>query len=256
MQRKKTIKLKKSTRLRRLFWAVLKHPLGFLAIAIFLLAIFNFSYQLYKKPTEFFSLLSLTESKTLFETWAKYKPYFKKNSTPLIPAPFLAALAQAESGGNPLASPEWTLRVNGSLMPSYEPASTSVGLYQFTWPTFEQARKFCIQNNQVFAASFTTHFGRCWWSQFYSRVWPSHSIEVASAYLHKGIQNILKDHRQVSLKNRLRLASVLHLCGEGVAQKFYRSHFSLKIQPRCGDHDLRSYIQRIESFYRQLGYHL
>jgi len=64
-------------------------------------------YQVLRKPTEVFAPVSGEFNKKPIETWRQYAPLFREYSTSSISPELLAALAQVESTGNPVASTYW-----------------------------------------------------------------------------------------------------------------------------------------------------
>ena len=84
------------------------------AIAATVLAVFfaaNFVYHVARKPTEMFFPVSGALNKMPLETWRQYAPLYRQYSTAAITPELLAALAQIESAGNPLASTYWRWRL-------------------------------------------------------------------------------------------------------------------------------------------------
>jgi hypothetical protein len=63
--------------------------------------------QAIRKPTEIFFPLSGSLAKTPAETWRHSGPLFVKHSTVVITPELLAALAQVEGSGNPVARTYW-----------------------------------------------------------------------------------------------------------------------------------------------------
>jgi hypothetical protein len=100
---------------KRVQWALCKlNPIPtavrvvFICIAV--LAVFstsNLVYQMLHKPTEVFAPISSEFNKAPVETWRRYAPLFREYSTTSISPELLAALAQVESAGNPVASTYW-----------------------------------------------------------------------------------------------------------------------------------------------------
>src|SRR5215831_7411378 len=115
------------------------------ALAVFLAI--NGIYQVFRKPTELFFPVSGTLFKTPAETWREYGPIFRKHATNVITPELLAALAQVEGSGNPVARTYW--RWSWKLRPFeiYRPATSAVGMYQITDGTFEEARHYCIHDH-------------------------------------------------------------------------------------------------------------
>ena len=67
----------------------------------------NWIYQVIRKPGEIFGPVSASLSKSPESTWQSYGSLFEKNSTNIISPEFLAALAQLEGSGNPIARTYW-----------------------------------------------------------------------------------------------------------------------------------------------------
>jgi hypothetical protein len=62
------------------------------------------------------------------ETWRQYGALFREYSTHAITPELLAALAQVESDGNPVARTYWRWRLTWHPFAIYEPASSAVGM--------------------------------------------------------------------------------------------------------------------------------
>jgi hypothetical protein len=82
-------------------------------LAVGLWATGNWVYHALRKPTELLFPVSNTLAKTPAETWREYGPQFRKYATAAITPELLAALAQIESAGNPLAQTYWQWRLTG-----------------------------------------------------------------------------------------------------------------------------------------------
>ncbi|HEU4891954.1 MAG TPA: hypothetical protein VFT47_10420, partial [Vicinamibacterales bacterium] len=63
----------------------------------------NWIVQVVRKPTEVFVAVSGSLAKVPAQTWRQYGPLFDEHSTAVITPELLAALAQVESSGNPVA---------------------------------------------------------------------------------------------------------------------------------------------------------
>ena len=57
--------------------------------------------------------------------------------------------AQVEGAGNPVASTYWRWRLTWDPFAIYQPASSSVGMYQMTDAAFAEARHYCIRDHIV-----------------------------------------------------------------------------------------------------------
>ena len=100
----------------------------------------NFVYQVARKPTEMFFPVSGVLHKMPTETWEAYAPLFREHSTAAVPPELLAALAQVEAAGNPLARTYWRWSLTWDPLSVYKPASSAVGMYQMTDAAFTDAR--------------------------------------------------------------------------------------------------------------------
>ena len=223
--------------------------------AITLSITINWIYQVIRKPSELFFPVSGTLYKTPTETWSEYAPIFRKHSTLVITPEFLAALAQVEGSGNPIVRTYWRFSWKPQLFDVYRPASSAVGMYQITDGTFEEARRYCIHNHQVVTEGRWDEWRSCWFNSLYVRVIPSHAVELTSAYLDVRVSSILARHRirKATLKQRQNLATLIHLCGAGAGNAYARRGFRLLPGERCGDHDARTYLLRVEAMKRVFG---
>ena len=109
----------------------------------------NWIYQVIRKPGELFAPISASLSKSPETTWQSYGSLFEKHSTNIISPEFLAALAQVEGAGNPIARTYWRWQWSWNPFDVYRPASSALGMFQITDGTFAEARKFCIRDHQV-----------------------------------------------------------------------------------------------------------
>jgi len=105
---------------------------GVVAILLAVVALMNLVYQVIRKPTELFVVVGNALDKEPAETWRQYGPLFRAYSTITIKPELLAALAQIESSGNPVARTYWRWRLSLNPFAIYQPASSAVGLYQIT----------------------------------------------------------------------------------------------------------------------------
>ena len=92
----------------------------------------NWAYQAFHKPTEILFPLDRSLNKSPVETWKHYESLFREHATAVITPEFLAALAQVEGGGNPVARTYWRWQLSWNPLGLYQPASTAVGMYQIT----------------------------------------------------------------------------------------------------------------------------
>ena len=220
-------------------------------LAVLGLAI-NVIYQVARKPTELFFPVSGTLNKTPSETWRDYGPLFRKYATSLIAPELLAALAQVEGSGNPVVRTYWRWSWSPHFFELYRPASSAVGMYQLTNGTFALARRYCIRDHAVLEEGPWNDWHSCWFNALYTRVIPSHAVELTAAYLDRSIAAALAHNpkRHAARAQLQQLAAVIHLCGAGAGEAFVRRDFRLAAAERCGDHEVHVYLERVDAMRR------
>jgi hypothetical protein len=235
---RKAARTLRRARLPRAAWALL--AAGALAAA-------TLAYQLARKPTELLGLVVPPAPKPPESTWAEYGALFDAHSTELVPPELLAALAQLESGGDPLARTYWRWRWTWNPLDVYGPASSAVGLLQMTDGNYADARRLCIHAHAVAEEGSWRDPGACWFNALYLRTVPSHAIEMTAAWLHRSVAEILAEQRiaRATPAQKKRLAAVVHLCGRQRAAAFARRGFWVLPGERCGDHDVARYVARV-----------
>jgi hypothetical protein len=208
----------------------------------------NWIYQVVRKPSELFFPVSGVLYKMPEETWDTYESAFRRHSTSTIAPEFLAALAQIEASGNPVARTYWRWSMTPRAFDVYRPASSAVGMYQLTDGTFAEARRYCIHDHVVVEDGPWHDIHSCWFNSLYTRVIASHSIELTSAYLDRGVAQALANARitKATLRQKEDLAAVIHLCGAGAGERYARRGLRLTPRQRCGDHDVRAYLNRVQ----------
>lgn len=212
----------------------------------------NAVVQVARKPTELFFPVSGVLYKTPAETWSSYAPIFRAHATSTITPEFLAALAQVEATGNPVARTYWRWRASTDPFEVYGPASSAVGMYQITDGTFAEAKRYCIHDQVVVADGPWHDLRSCWLNALYFRVVPSHAVELTSAYLDVRVARILARQRigKATLQQKQDIAAVIHLCGAGAGEAYARRGMRLADGQRCGDHDVRAYLDRLNAAQR------
>jgi hypothetical protein len=223
-----------------------------LIVAITLWFVLNWVYQVIRKPSELFFPVSGTLNKAPSETWRQYAPLFQRYSTQVISPQFLAALAQVEGSGNPVVRTYWRWSFAPRPFDVYRPASSAVGMYQITDGTFAEARRYCIRDHAVVEDGAWNDWHSCWFNGLYTRVIPSHAVELTAAYLDRSVAMVLSRHRQksASLQSKQELAAIIHLCGAGAGDLYARRGLKLAEGQRCGDHEARLYVARVEGMRR------
>ena len=246
--------------LRRLALVFLAFPLALRIIVatVVILAVWsavNWAYQVMRKPTELFFPVSGALSKTPAETWRQYASLFREHSTPVMTPELLAALAQVEGAGNPVARTYWRWRMSWNPFELYRPASSAVGMYQITDPTFREARRYCIHDHVVVEDGPWHEWKSCWFNGLYMRVVPSHAVELTSALLDRSVSSTLARQRVAvaTLQQKQDLAAIIHLCGAGPGDAYARRGFRLTPAQKCGDHDVKGYLGQVNAMKRQFA---
>ena len=218
------------------------------AVAVVLWSAVNWTYHVIRKPTELFFPVSGTLAKAPPETWRQYAPLFRRHSTATITPELLAALAQVEGAGDPVARTYWRWQVAWHPFEVYRPASSAVGMYQITDGTFREARRYCVRDHVV-------REDECWLRGFYTRVIPSHAVELTAALLDRQVARTLERRRIVTATPRQKqdLAALIHLCGEGTGDGYARRGFRVGPGQRCGDHDPVRYLAQVNAMKRQFA---
>jgi len=205
-----------------------------------------------RKPAELFFPVSGVRWKRPAETWRQYESIFREHATAAITPDFLAALAQVEGTGNPVARTYWRWRMTSEPFDVYRPASSAVGMYQITDATFSEARRYCIRDHAVVTDGPWHEWDSCWFNGLYMRVVPSHSAEMTAAFLDRRVAAALARNRiaAATLQQKQDLAAVIHLCGAAIGDAYARRNFRAADGQRCGDHDLGAYLQRVNATKR------
>jgi len=205
---------------------------AYLVTAAVVAALFavNWLVQVARKPTELFFPVSGVLNKTPAETWLEYGPAFRAHSTAVMTPELLAALAQVEGAGNPVAQTYWRWRLTHQPFEVYRPASSAVGMYQITDARFEDSRRLCIHKHVA--------TDDCWFNFLYMRTVPSHAVEMTSAFLDRAV--LRRNLKGATLQQKQDLAALIHLCGESVRPG----------AQRCGEHDTRAYLAQVNAMKR------
>lgn len=208
----------------------------------------NGLYQVVLKPTELFFPVSDALHKAPRETWRSYERIFRKHSTATIKPEFLAALAQTEASGNPVARTYWRWKFSTHPFKVYRPASSAVGMYQITDGTFIETRRLCIRNHVVVEDGPWNDFDSCWFNSLYMRVIPTHAVEMTSAYLDRQVMRALARARitNATARQKQDLAAIIHLCGAGAGARHAQRGLYIAPGQRCGDHDVLRYVTKVE----------
>ena len=207
----------------------------------------NWLYQVVRKPAELFFPVSGVLHKTPAQTWNQYGPLFREHSTATITPELLAAIAQVEGSGNPVARTYWRWRLTHEPFEIYRPASSAVGMYQITDGTYREAKRYCVRDHAVVMDGPWHDWNSCWFNWLYVRVVPSHAVEMTSALLDRQVTSIAAKATPLQKQD---LAAVIHLCGVAGGRAYAARGFRPAAGQRCGDHDLRGYLARVNAMKR------
>lgn len=227
--------------------------LGALLAVLILWAAVNGLVQVARKPSELFFPVSGVLHKAPAETWRQYESMFRAHATAVVTADLLAALAQVESAGNPVARTYWRWRLTEDPFDVYRPASSAVGMFQITDGTFRQARRYCIHDHAVVEDGPWHDWDSCWFNDFYFRVVPSHAAEMTSAFLDRSVARILARQKtgKATLRQQQDMAALMHLCGVAAGETYARGGLRLTVNQRCGGQDAHAYLERVRAMQRQ-----
>jgi hypothetical protein len=93
----------------------------------------------------------------------------------------------------------------------------------------------------------------CWFNSLYTRVVPSHAIEMTAALLDRRVARTLERRRVTgaTLRQKQNLAAVIHLCGAGAGDAYAARGFRWSPGRRCGDHDVGRYLAQVNGLQRR-----
>lgn len=215
----------------------------------------NWAYHAYNKPSEVLFPLDHALNKSPSQTWKQYGSLFREHSTSVITPELLAALAQVEGAGNPVARTYWRWHLSWNPLEWYQPASSAVGMFQITDGTFHGATRYCIHDHVVVEDGPWHDLHSCWFNSLYTRVVPSHAIEMTAALLDRDVAKAMGGRRSGvgMLQKKQDLAAVIHLCGAGAGHAYAARGFRLSPHQRCGAHDLGAYLIRVNAMKQQFA---
>jgi len=225
---------------------------AWVALGLVALGALDVAWQVARKPTEILGAIAPSARKTPEATWSAYGPLFDAHATGIVDPALLAALAQVESSGDPLARTYWRWRWSWNPLELYGPASSAVGLLQITDATYADARRLCIHDHAVAREGPWHDPDACWVNGLYFRTVPGHAVEMTAAYLHDAVERILAAARvrKATPEQQRQLAAVVHLCGRERGAAHARRGFRVARGERCGDHDLAAYLARVSQLRR------
>ncbi len=171
---------------------------------------------------------------------------------PLLVRRGLAALERAEALGGALGPYALQAAIAACHARARTPAETDwpriVALYD---ALAHLAPSPVVELNRVEAGPWYD-MDSCWFNDAYSRVVPSHAVEMTSAFLDRQVARALVRRRinRATLGQKQDLAAVIHLCGPGAGDAYTRRGFRLTAHQRCGEQDVRAYLTRVNALKR------
>jgi hypothetical protein len=137
----------------------------------------------------------------------------------------------------------------------YRPASSAVGMYQITDGTFQEAKRYCIHDHVVVEDGPWHAVRSCWFNRLYTRVLPSHAIELTAAWLDRGVVRALAGARRAAATRQQQedLAAVIHLCGAGAGAAYAARGFRLTTRQACGDQNVGAYLAQVNALKQQFA---
>ncbi len=128
-------------------------------------------------------------------------------------------------------------------------------MYQITDAAFAEARRYCVHDHAVVEVGSWNDVQSCWFNMFYMRVLPSHAVEMTSAVLDRRVAGALARSRRftATLEQKQNLAALIHLCGTAAGDAYAKRGFTLTPHQRCGDHDVRGYLARVNAMKRMFA---
>ncbi len=209
----------------------------------------NWLFHVARIPSQATAPLEPYFYKTPAATWEAHGAAFQAHSTAVMSPALLAALAQVEASGNPIATTYWKWRWSWNPFRWYSPASSAAGLFQITDGTFAESRRFCIHDGKVVQQTHWYDPEGCWFNFLYNRLSANHAAEMTSAYLDFWTGKILSPLKLTPpLASRRATAAVIHLCGVQEATRFVKNGFRPLKGQKCGDHSVAAYLKQVEEY--------
>ena len=86
----------------------------------------------------------------------------------------------------------------------------------------------------------------------YTRVLPSHAIELTAVFLDRNVAAVLarRPNASANQQQKQALAAMIHLCG-AASPPFTRRGFHVIAGEHCGDHDVATYLAQVNAMKRE-----
>ena len=208
----------------------------------------NWVYQVVRKPAELFFPVSGALNKTpTADLASSTRALFREHATATMTPELLAALAQVEGAGNPVARTALALRAYAAIR------ARSIGRRRARSAcTRSPTARFARRSATASATHVAIETRVCWFNSLYLRVIPSHAVEMTSAYLDRRVADTLARYgiTRATSAQKQDLAALIHLCGAGAGAAYAQRGFRLAPGQRCGEHDAAAYLARVNAAKR------
>ena len=209
----------------------------------------NWIYQVVRKPSELFFPVSGVLYKLPDETWDTYESVFRKHSTGTITPAFLAALAQIEAIGQSRRAHLLALVVDGQ---SVRPLSAGVERGRHVPDHRRYIRRVAAllhprsrrRRGRAVARRCTPAGSTACIHASSPRTRSSSRPRISTGASRK--RSRVRGSAKATLRQKEDLAAVIHLCGAGAGERYARRGLRLVAHQRCGDHDVRAYLNRVQ----------
>ena len=172
------------------------------------------------------------------ETW-RLRAALPPPRTATITPELLAALAQVEGAGNPVARTYWRWRVAGTPSRSIGRLPARSACTRSPIGTFREAKRYCIRDHVV----PRTPAGTRWFTLYACGAEPRDRDDLGPA--RRGVGDPAPPDRAAA-RQKQDLAAVIHLCGAGRAT-LRAPRLPAHPGQRCGDHDSARYLARVDA---------
>ena len=82
---------------------------------------------------------------------------------------------------------------------------------------------------------------------------PSHAIELTAALLDRQVAQAIGTRSGATWQKKQDLAAIIHLCGSSAGQAYAARGFKLGPRQRCGDHEVHTYLRKINQAKQQFA---
>ena len=215
----------------------------------------NWAYHTIRKPTEVFFPLTNALDKQPFRNLARVRLVVPRACDRRHHTDLLAALAQVESAGNPVARTYWRGDRPGIPWNSIDRHRARWACSRLPTRPFRKENVIAFTTIGWFKTAAGTTCNPAGLTASIAGVLPSHAIELTAAMLDRAVDSAIRQSRRAhpTFRQKQDLAAVIHLCGAGAGHAYVARGFRLAPHQRCGDHSARSYLDRVHDMKRKFA---